>query len=388
MYGNQIVSAELNLYATIYGSNYASYNEAKTLSLYEYNSDWSPSTVKWNNTSPNSYGTLVSSARVTTEWTAFDILPVISRFKTDSDYTGAFNGLLLKADSEVYTTWKKFVSTSGTSTRRPYIEIIYNDNPTACAQVVSGATYYIKNYNSEYLDVYDAGITDNTRLLTYAFNGNANQQFKITNVSGGEYEITPQHTTGKVLSVNTDGEVIIEEDCNKPTQRWYIYYKNGDYHIVNKQYNSGVMGATYDTDYVSINSEYEYCCWELENCNNVIFDKVNQIYILAKNYDITSPLELTLQFIRRYKYNNNSWPEVAGTINQGFLNYVTEHNDSLNNLFCNGDTYIFDSNYGKVDFIHLAATMNGILKGGTSRLDCPSLCGQYKKEALCKIIKF
>ena len=55
MYGNQIVSAELNLYATIYGNN-SSHDAAKTLSLYEYNHEWSPSTVKWSNTFPNDYG--------------------------------------------------------------------------------------------------------------------------------------------------------------------------------------------------------------------------------------------------------------------------------------------------------------------------------------------
>ena len=212
MYGNQISSATLNLYAQTQGSDR---DAAKNLSLYEFHSDWSPSTVKWNNTNPNNYSTLVSSKSVTTGWTAFNILPVIEQFKSNPDYTVAFKGLLLKADNEVYTTWKKFVSTSYGPPKsskepdlRPYIEITYNDNPSACSQVVSGATYYVKNYNGEYLDVYNANTTDNTGLLTYAFHGNANQQFKITHIYGGEYEIAPQHTTDKVLSVNTDGDGI------------------------------------------------------------------------------------------------------------------------------------------------------------------------------------
>lgn len=261
MYGNQIKSAELNLYAQIQGSDR---DNAKNLSLYEFHSDWSPSTVKWNNTNPYNYSTLVSSKSVTTGWTAFNILPVIEKFKSDSDYTMAFKGLLLKANSETYTTWKKFVSSYGTSSRRPYITITYNDSPTACSQVVSGATYYLKNYNGDYLDVYNGNTLDNTRLLTYAFHGNANQQFKITNISGGEYEIAPQHTTGKVLSVNSSGQVVIEEDCNLSRQRWYIFYRNGSYHIVNKLYNTGVMEATYDSDHVNVGSSYDYCCWELE----------------------------------------------------------------------------------------------------------------------------
>lgn len=300
MYGNQIKSAELNLYAQIQGSDR---DNAKNLSLYEFHSDWSPSTVKWNNTNPNNYSTLVSSKSVTTGWTAFNILPVIEKFKSDSDYTMAFKGLLLKANSETYTTWKKFVSSYGTSSRRPYITITYNDSPTACSQVVSGATYYLKNYNGDYLDVYNGNTLDNTRLLTYAFHGNANQQFKITNISGGEYEIAPQHTAGKVLSVNSSGQVVIEEDCNLSRQRWYIFYRNGSYHIVNKLYNTGVMETTYDSDYVNVGSSYDYCCWELERThangenvpNNVGLIKYNNEWYFDYTDDIQEMLDRNVQ---------------------------------------------------------------------------------------------
>ena len=267
MYGNQISSAKLYLYAQPYSTgNTSSFDNSKTLSMYEFYSSWSPSTVKWNNTSPYNYGTYISSANVTSGWTTFDISYIVDKFKTDSDYTTDFKGVIIKANIENTSTWKKFVSSlhPTLSDRRPYIQITYNDSPTACSQVVSGATYYLKNYNGDYLDVYDSGTADNTQLLTYTFNGNANQQFKITNVYGGEYEIAPQHTTGKVLSVNSNGQVIIESDCNIDSQRWYIFYRNGNYHIVNKAYNSGVMAPTYSTDYVSINNEYDYCCWEIQ----------------------------------------------------------------------------------------------------------------------------
>lgn len=289
MYGNQISSARLKLYALPYGSS-SSYDSSKTLSMYEFYSPWSPSTVKWNNTSPYNYGTYISSANVTSGWTSFDISYIVNKFKTDSDYTTDFEGVIIKANSESTSTWKKFVSSLNTtysSTYRPYIEITYNDRPTACSQVVSGATYYLKNYNNKYLDVYNAGTTDNTRLLTYTFNGNANQQFKITNVYGGEYEIAPQHTTGKVLSVNSSGQVVIEEDCNLSRQRWYIFYRNGSYHIVNKLYITGVMEATYDSDYVNVGSSYDYCCWELEKlCGNANYRDVTRhnMHLLNNGY--------------------------------------------------------------------------------------------------------
>lgn len=264
MYGNQIVSAELNLYAVGYSEANDKYNVAKTLSLYEFNREWSPNTVKWSNTDANDYGTKITSKAVTKHWTAFNILPVINKFKTNSNYTVNFKGLLLKADSETMGVWKKMVSSSGTAANRPYITITYNNNPPACQQVVSGVAYYLKNYNDDYLDVYKNGTTSNTPLITYEFNGNTNQQFEITNIAGGEYEISPLNANGMVLSVNSNKEVILEADSNASRQRWYIFYRNGNYHIVNKQYNTAVMAPKYDTEYVSINDEYGCCCWELE----------------------------------------------------------------------------------------------------------------------------
>ena len=264
MYGNQILSAELNLYAVGYSEANDKYNVAKNLSLYEFNREWSPSTVKWNNTNPDDYEGRITTEIVTKHWTAFDITYVLNKFKTDPDYTENFKGLLLKADSETTGTWKKMVSSSGTASYRPYISITYNYSVFACPQVTSGTTYFLKNHNGDYLNVYNSNVTDNTKLLISEYHGNTNQRYKITHVIGGEYEIAPQHTTDKVLSVNSDSKVIIEEDCDKPRQRWYIYYRNGKYHIVNKQYDTGVMAPTNDTDYVSINNEYENCCWELE----------------------------------------------------------------------------------------------------------------------------
>ena len=314
MYGNQISSARLKLYALPYG-NSSSYDSSKTLSMYEFYSPWSSSTVKWNNTNPYNYGAFISSANVTSGWTSFDISYIVNKFKTDPDYTTDFEGVIIKANSETTSTWKKFVSSLNTtysSTYRPYIEITYNDSPTACAQIVSGATYYLKNYNNKYLDVYDAGTSDNTRLLTYTFNGNANQQFKITNVYGGEYEIAPQHTTGKVLSVNSSGQVIVEEDCNLSRQRWYIFYRNGSYHIVNKLYNTGIMAPTYASDYVNVTGSYDYCCWELEDkCKKIIESlSYNEIYYLyspqTKLVQSEIPIETRVIFLSVFKKHTGS----------------------------------------------------------------------------------
>jgi len=91
---------------------------------------------------------------------------------------------------------------------------------------------------------------DNTRLLQEDFTGAENQQFRITNITGGEYEIYPMHVSGKVLSVNVSNQVIIEQDCNLSRQRWYIFYSNGSYHFVNKQNNTKVMEVQAGQNYV------------------------------------------------------------------------------------------------------------------------------------------
>lgn len=263
LYGNQITSSRLYMYCLPYGS---SMDDSKNLSLWKFYSQWSPSTAKWNNTSPYNYGCLIQTKGVTSGWTNFDISSITEMFKTDPDATMGFldHGLMLKAESETSATWKKFASSEYTTTSyRPYIQITYNDSPSRCDEVQSGAVYHLRNYSGDYLDVYNANTGDNTPLIQYSFTGNSNQRFKITNVTGGEYEIEPQHTNGKVLSVNVSNQVIIEPDCNISRQRWYIFYRKGSYHFVNKQNNTKVMEVQYGTDYVTTTNSYDYCDWEL-----------------------------------------------------------------------------------------------------------------------------
>ena len=86
LYGNQITSAALHLYYEGGGSTY------HTLSLYEFYSQWSEYSVKWRSTSPNNYGCRVSQANVggSYGYKSFDITYVINKFKTNPDYTTAF----------------------------------------------------------------------------------------------------------------------------------------------------------------------------------------------------------------------------------------------------------------------------------------------------------
>ncbi len=96
---------------------------------------------------------------------------------------------------------------------------------------------------------------------------------------------------------------------------------------------------------------------------------------LAKNLDWLSALageygsngseysanELVLQYIRKYRYDNSNWDIVAGKIDWNFINYVNDKTDILSAYF-KTDMTIYDPYTGEgVDFVHLAATLNGLI---------------------------
>lgn len=278
--GVQINSARLQLY-------YQSLNGCDSysnLSLYEFNSAWSPSTVKWNNTNPNNYGKKISTTSIggNSGYKAIDFTNAVHELKYNAQYS--FNGFMLKADSEVSGVWKKFSSTgnSAVSSQHPYVEISYNDSPQQCAYIESGAVYYINSWvsNGKTLDVYGGNTTDGTRLIQYNFSGGSNQQFKITHMGNGEYKINPMNAPSKVVSINSSKQVIIETDCSLSRQRWYIYYmpSNTRWHIVNKQNNTELMEIDSGGTYVQSGRLYDQCCWELhkpDDIKYVNFTKIN-----------------------------------------------------------------------------------------------------------------
>mgnify|MGYP003290872659 CR=1 FL=1 len=98
--------------------------------------------------------------------------------------------------------------------------------------------------------------------------------------------------------------------------------------------------------------------------NEIVFSNLDTLHGLARQYDSGNQIKLTLQFIRRSVYNGNNWDIVAGEINQGFVNYVRNNNYYIYNFFTTNSLMIYDCSGSQIDFLHLCATMNGIIVGG------------------------
>ena len=101
-----------------------------------------------------------------------------------------------------------------------------------------------------------------------------------------------------------------------------------------------------------------------DSWNELVFSNLDTLHQLARQYDSSNQIKLTLQFIRREVYNGSLWDTVAGEINQGFVNFVRNNNTYIYNFFTTQSLLIYDGDCCPIDFLHLCATMNGIIVGG------------------------
>ena len=148
-------------------------------------------------------------------------------------------------------------------------------------------------------------------------------------------------STDSCVTVNYDTGAITGVSSGKATIAGYVY-RNGTYIYI------------FYTIYVGVSFE-------------TTMTKLADLYEVALEYDST-PYDaalLTVQFVRRLKYNNDSWTTVAGTVDSQFVDYVETNYPSLYDWFTIENTeeyYYLDPNgEGYVDFRHLCATLNGLL---------------------------
>ena len=218
----------------------------------------------------------------------------------------------------------------------------------------------IKNRNSnKYLGVENNSSAHDTDIKQYAYSKNsAGQQFKIERISGGEtIKIIPR--TGEGLSpqrvvcvanyvINSDGVHIQQRDfgANDGYYRdeWYAYKfdRSSDFGklVVNMQ-------KLYE-----LAQEYS----ELQHSLNPDAPEIN-------------PTELTMQYIRRDKYNSNysggiEWILATGTIDNKFVDRVERLSPELHTYFLHSEEWIINlpnANEDKIDITHLAAIYNSLL---------------------------
>ena len=163
-----------------------------------------------------------------------------------------------------------------------------------------------------------------------------------------------------IATVDTNGAVT-GVSSGKATIAGYVY-RNGTYIYI---FYTIYVGASFETT----------------------MTKLADLYEVALEYDST-PYDaalLTMQFIRRLKYNSDSWPTVAGTVDSQFVDYVDTNYPSLYDWFTIEKTeeyYYLDPNgEGYVDFCHLCATLNGLLYDSTGFK--AAVAGEGNVDNLC-----
>lgn len=362
--------------------------ENKVLDLHRVNFGWDSKKLTWNSQKDNGLGEKLCSITCnskgkTSGLDEFNITKAVASWYNGS----ANNGVMIRPNSVDNGKTNRvcyYSSDQSNINVRPQATINYLvSSSSATAGITNGGIYYIKSaFSSRYLDVYGF----NYNVVQHSLNGASNQQWQVRYEGNGFYSIIPLCKPTNRLDVangwNTNGTNIqIHISNNSTAQRFRILSTgNGNTYAIQPQCstdNTHVLDVTGPSKDESVNIQlWEYANvtqqhWIFEPVNTILFEKLDQLYNLAKTYDSSSPLELSLQYIRRNKYNSGSWSEVAGAINQNFVSYVNSQNAVLSTFFAysptyDQNTYVYDKRYGKVDLIHMVATMNGIMKGGTS----------------------
>ena len=214
----------------------------------------------------------------------------------------------------------------------------------------------IKNRNSnKYLGVENNSSAHDTDIKQYAYSKNsAGQQFKIERISGGEtIKIIPR--TGEGLSPQ---RVVCVAN--------YVINSDG-VHI--QQRDFGANDGYYRDEWYIVKL----------NQNDEVIKNIQKLHNAAKEYsplDEWRAIELTLQFIRRYRYNDFKFELAAGTIDENFVNYIHDEYRELYDYFAMHDEderdsvknedesskdpnfYYTTPNGAEIDIPHFAAVYN------------------------------
>lgn len=109
------------------------------------------------------------------------------------------------------------------------------------AELESGANYKIISAlnNSSLLDVNAAGTVNATPVILWPNTtpSSLNQQWKVTNVGGGYYKLSPLHALTKALDVKDAGtaagtKIQIYDDNSTVAQKWQIKSVGGEYFVI------------------------------------------------------------------------------------------------------------------------------------------------------------
>ena len=279
----------------------------------------------------------------------------------------------------------------------------YNDTKDVNVHFLESGPYYFKNRESnKYMSVEGHSQADGAQIIQESFKGEVWQEFylsrdfmtgyiTIKNRHSGKYlsvlNNSGEHdtdikqdslpTAGNISSAETGQQFKIErisgEDTIKIIPRTgegytpqrvvcVAYYATNDDGVRISQQNSNINDSDYRDEWYAVKL----------NPDDDFIINIQKLQNIAREYSVEPVLEgktieLTLQFIRRYRYVDDKFILAAGTIDEAFVDHVSETDENLYKYFAAYDDektkkqlpfYYTVPNGDKIDIPHFAATYN------------------------------
>lgn len=229
---------------------------------------------------------------------------------------------------------------------RPYLDEIDPDK-----------TYYIKNFGSDkYLEVYNAGTSNNTNVRQGNFHGLPHQQFKLE-YSNGLYTIRPVHAPNTSVAVlngtNSNGANIGIQTGSSSSSLWcFVEVTPGKYRIMS---NSSELTKVMAVENASMNDGANVLQWYY-NCDITDYWVLEEVFNqdeFIKDYSYLSMLnpgyissKIKVNLVNAEEYRNDilaamqTWSQFPSVMS------ITEDSTSLNNIYVRDYYPMFDSELG------------------------------------------
>lgn len=208
-------------------------------------STWSDTSVTWNSKpTPRDF---VSDVQIHgSGWKEFPLKYLFNFWLKNVRGEGGFSanfGFYLTAYTNrmISLPQSRHFCSSEHGTYKPYVKVVYN------ASSFEPGVYYIRNKHSgKYMDVNGQYTTSGTNVHQWQFHGGQSQQWRVTSVGGGYYNIRPMHAPSLALDVYNastqsgsnalgEGNVQIYSYNNTDAQKWKIllntHLSDGTYRV-------------------------------------------------------------------------------------------------------------------------------------------------------------
>jgi hypothetical protein len=249
---------------------------SSTIRAHQYtgNASWIETGTAYNNMTWNGFGTQydMRTFSASNSWVTFNLTGAATSWRASS--TDASRGIMLINSNETSDANRRDFRATEHSTNRPFITMDYIQLPsTQTTGITTNRVYTIRNtFSSHTMDVNNGLTTTGTTVVQRPSNGAARQKYRLIYVSNGEYKIEPMHAAGvgRVLSLNSSKQLIIDTDTNASNRRWYIIRSGSNFNIINKAFPSemlSVNGSTASGASIFSSSNSNGAIWQIQPVN-------------------------------------------------------------------------------------------------------------------------